>query len=112
MQETKTDLKLNALRLLILVSERSQTQAAESLRRTQSSISQQITALEREVDRKLFETKSHRDVPTKAGEVLIAYARQIIALHDAADLRFMFAGLVFGRLVYRTVFQDFSNPAP
>lgn len=60
------------------------TAAAERLGRTQPAISQQIRKLETLLDRPLLDRDSPRLVLTPAGDALLAYARQILAINDAA----------------------------
>ena len=60
--------------------------AAVQLGRSQSAVSMQLKKLEQQADAKLFERKGRGLIPTQAGEMLIAYARRIIALNDEAAL--------------------------
>lgn len=60
--------------------------AAVQLGRSQSAISMQLKKLEQLAGAQLFVRKGRGLVPTDAGEVLIAYARRIIALNDEAAL--------------------------
>ncbi|WP_225307538.1 LysR substrate-binding domain-containing protein [Nitrincola iocasae] len=60
--------------------------AAEQLGRSQSAISMQLKKLEQQTGTQLFVRKGRNLVPTEAGEVLVAYARRIIALNDEAAL--------------------------
>lgn len=60
--------------------------AAVQLGRSQSAISMQLKKLEQQTGAQLFARKGRGLVPTEAGEVLIAYARRIIALNDEAAL--------------------------
>ena len=58
--------------------------AAVQLGRSQSAISMQVKKLEQQAGAQLFVRKGRGLVPTEAGETLIAYARQILALNDEA----------------------------
>ena len=61
------------------------TRAAEKVSRSQSAVSQQITKLEKQLGKVLFNRGKHLSL-TSEGEVLLSYARQIIALNrDAMD---------------------------
>lgn len=60
--------------------------AAVQLGRSQSAISMQLKKLEQQAGAQLFARKGRGLVPTEAGEVLIAYARRIVALNDEAAL--------------------------
>jgi len=73
--------------------------AAESLAYTQSAISQQIAALEREAGTQLVERSARGVRLTEAGEVLVTHAEAILARLQAAerDLEAI-AGLRGGRL--------------
>jgi DNA-binding transcriptional LysR family regulator len=82
------------LRAFVAVAEqRSFTRAAALLNRTQSAVSMQIRRLEDRVGTELFNrTKANVDL-SPAGEGLLGYARQILALNEEA----------VGRLVERKV---------
>ncbi|MEM7123433.1 MAG: LysR substrate-binding domain-containing protein [Pseudomonadota bacterium] len=58
--------------------------AAVQLGRSQSAISMQLKKLEQQTGTQLFARQGRTLAPTEAGEALIAYARQIIALNDEA----------------------------
>jgi DNA-binding transcriptional LysR family regulator len=73
--------------------------AAEALSFTQSAISQQIAALEREAGTKLVERGSRGIRLTEAGEVLVRHAEAILArLSTAEEELAALAGLKGGRL--------------
>jgi DNA-binding transcriptional LysR family regulator len=73
--------------------------AAESLSFTQSAISQQIAALERETGTKLVERGARGIRMTEAGEVLVRHAEAVLArLSSAEDELAALAGLRGGRL--------------
>lgn len=58
--------------------------AAVELGRSQSAVSMQLKKLEQQAGQQLFERKGRGLVPTEAGEALLQYARQILALNDEA----------------------------
>lgn len=60
------------------------TRAAEALGYAQSSVTTQIQKLEEQYGAVLFERYGRRMQPTQAGEVLLPYARQILALQAEA----------------------------
>lgn len=60
------------------------SRAARQLNRTQSALSMQIKRLEELVDAPLFERTVRPPLVTPAGEALVAYAREILAINDAA----------------------------
>jgi DNA-binding transcriptional LysR family regulator len=62
----------------------SYTRAADALGYGQPSVTMQIQKLEEQYGAVLFERYGRRMQPTQAGEVLLQYARQILALHAEA----------------------------
>ena len=73
--------------------------AAEALSFTQSAVSQQIAALEREAGAKLVERSPRGVRPTEAGRALVAHAEAILARLDSAEEELAaIAGLRGGRL--------------
>lgn len=60
------------------------TRAAEALGYAQSSVTAQIQKLEEQYETVLFERYGRRMRPTQSGEVLLSYARQILALQREA----------------------------
>ena len=83
------------------------SRAGVQLGRTQSAISMQLKKLEQQAGTQLFVRKGRKLVPTEAGEALIAYARQIVALNDEAALK---VGAEISTAVVRLgVPQDFFN---
>jgi DNA-binding transcriptional LysR family regulator len=79
---------LNPRRLVIfraLAEQRSFTAAADALSYTQSAISQQISALERETGAILVERDRKRTRLTEAGEILLGHAEAILGRIDYAE---------------------------
>ncbi|HEY7295898.1 MAG TPA: LysR substrate-binding domain-containing protein [Dehalococcoidia bacterium] len=73
------------LRLFLAVARQSSfSRAAEAQHLTQSAVSQQIEALEREHGVRLFERLPRRIVLTDAGEALLPYAERVTALLEEA----------------------------
>jgi DNA-binding transcriptional LysR family regulator len=73
--------------------------AAESLHLSQSAVSQQVAALEREVGQSLLERTSDGPKLTDAGEVLISHGDAVIARLEEAERELAeIAGLEGGRL--------------
>jgi DNA-binding transcriptional LysR family regulator len=98
-------LELRALQYFVAVAEeQSFTRAAARCHVAQPSISQQISALERELGEALF-TRTSRGITLSAGgETLLPYARECLSL--LADARAEFVGrnhLLTGRLTFGTV---------
>lgn len=60
------------------------SKAAEVLHLTQPTVSSQISALERELDIKLFTRGSRSITPTREGRILFKYAQEIITRRNAA----------------------------
>ncbi len=59
--------------------------AAERVGRTQAALSLQMRKLEQQAGEPIFERASRKLVLTGAGEVLLSYARRILALNDEAQ---------------------------
>ena len=77
--------------------------AAESLSFTQSAISQQVAALERETGTKLVERGPRGIRLTQAGEVLVKHADAVLARLSCAEEELQaLAGLRGGRLAIST----------
>lgn len=60
-------------------------EAARRVGRTQAALSLQMRKLEAQAGEKVFEPASRKLVLTEAGEVLLSYARRILALNDEAQ---------------------------
>jgi DNA-binding transcriptional LysR family regulator len=74
------------LRSLVAIAETgSFTRAASKVNLTQPAISLQIKRLEEQVGRKLIERSGRKLTLTHEGEVLLGYARRILALHSEAE---------------------------
>lgn len=74
------------LRSLVAIAETgSFTRAAGQVNLTQSAISLQIKRLEEQVGRKLIERGARKTTLTHEGELLLGFARRILALHKEAE---------------------------
>jgi DNA-binding transcriptional LysR family regulator len=79
------------------------SRAAEECHVVQSALSHQIQRLEAELDMRLFERTSRRVRVTAAGELLVAYARRILATAAEARVELdALAGLERGELAVGT----------
>jgi DNA-binding transcriptional LysR family regulator len=79
---------------------RSFSRSASALRLTQSTVSEHVRLLEEELGTRLFDRLSRETVPTRAGELLYGYARQMLALRSQARQAVDdFLGHVTGTLV-------------
>jgi molybdenum-dependent DNA-binding transcriptional regulator ModE len=58
--------------------------AAERVGRSQSAVSQQMRKLEEKIGQRLFRKQGRGLVLTEPGELLLKYARRILALNDEA----------------------------
>jgi DNA-binding transcriptional LysR family regulator len=82
------NLDLVALRSLVAVVDAGGvTRAAGFLNLTQSAVSMQIKRLEEMLDLRLFDRSTRRISLTPEGEVLLGYARRMLALNDEAHRR-------------------------
>ena len=84
---------------IAVVEERSFSRAAEKVFRTQPAVSQSIKKLEDEIGTPLFARDGPELALTKAGKVLLDYARRMLSLrdeafHDLAQLESLNAGTV------------------
>lgn len=92
------NLPIDMLRSFVtVIDEGSFTAAADHLGRTQPAISQQIKKLEGLLDKPLLDRDSPKLQLTSAGETLLNYARQILAINDEA-LGFFANPQVSGRI--------------
>ncbi|MEO1017844.1 MAG: LysR family transcriptional regulator [Pseudomonadota bacterium] len=81
----RLDADLISLRALVAIAdEGSFSAAARRIGRTQSAVSLQIAKLEERLQTRLLERTSRQVSQTAAGELLIAYARRILAIADEA----------------------------
>ena len=80
----KPDLNLSTLRIFELISDMTFEKAAAVVGRSEWRASVRVKQLEQQVGQKLFRRKGRRLVLTDAGQVLMAYARRILALNDEA----------------------------
>lgn len=94
------EMDLRQLEYVVAVAdELSFTRAAEGCHVVQSALSHQIQRLEAELDMRLFERSSRRVRVTPAGELLVAYARRILASVAEARVELdALAGLERGEL--------------
>lgn len=84
-QNRRVDLDIDLLRTLVTgVELGSFGRAAERLGRSQSAVSLQMRRLEEQVGRTLLRKEGRGLVPTEAGELLLSYARRLLALNDEA----------------------------
>lgn len=92
------DLDLDLLRCFVTVAERGGfTAAGQALGLTQSAVSLKVKRLEEVVRRRVLDRTSRSTGLTRDGEMLLAYARRILALNDEAVQRLV-APPVAGRL--------------
>lgn len=81
----RANLDMDALRSMVAgVEFGSFARAATALGRSQSAISMHLKKLEQQTGQVLFRRSGRGLVPTEAGEMLLAHARRILALNDAA----------------------------
>lgn len=77
-------MEIEALRYFITLCEKlSFTEAAYDCNLSQSALSKQIRKMEKEVGVSLLQRTTHQLKISEAGEVVLAYARDIVAKHDA-----------------------------
>ncbi|WP_247895083.1 LysR substrate-binding domain-containing protein [Azospirillum brasilense] len=80
-----TNLDMDVLRALVIAMEHGGfARAAERLGRSQSAISLQMKKLEEQVGQPLFRKAGRTVALTDAGDLLLGYARRIVALNDEA----------------------------
>lgn len=80
-----TNIDIDVLRALVTAMDLGGfSRAAERLGRTQSAISLQMKKLEEQVGQPLFRKAGRTVALTDAGDMLLGYARRIVALHDEA----------------------------
>jgi len=93
-------MEIRALRTFLAVAETgSFTRAGQRLKVSQSAVSQQIRSLEESVGSPLFSRQARNVTVTQAGNVLLPYARQILAkVDDAKAVISDFEGLGRGRI--------------
>lgn len=92
---------LRQLEIFVKVAELgSFSKAAESLFLTQPTVSEHIRALEEELGIRLLDRFGRGAAPTKAGQLLVGYARRILELHrEARQALDQFQGRMSGELV-------------
>lgn len=85
MNTNHRDLELELLRTFVAVADGgSFTRAAKRLHRTQSTVSQQIKRLEERVEAPLLVRDTRSVALTERGELLLGYARRLLALNEEA----------------------------
>jgi DNA-binding transcriptional LysR family regulator len=78
-------LDLDVMTMIVAVADTGTiSRAAEVVHRSQSAVSMQIKTLETALGKPLFVRKPRSVVPTQDGEVLLTYARRMLALRDEA----------------------------
>jgi DNA-binding transcriptional LysR family regulator len=78
-------LDLDVMAMIVAVADTGNiSRAAEVVHRSQSAVSMQIKTLETALGKPLFVRKPRNVVPTQDGEVLLTYARRMLALRDEA----------------------------
>jgi DNA-binding transcriptional LysR family regulator len=93
------ELNLGQLRTFVAAAERlSFIGAAEAVHRSQAAVSMQIMKLEATVGQPLFERHTRRIALTRAGDTLLAYARQLLQL-EHETLAALRKQAVVGRVV-------------
>jgi DNA-binding transcriptional LysR family regulator len=79
------NLDIDVLRTLVTADRLGSFQrAAERVGRSQSAVSQQIRKIEGQIGLPLFRKSGRGLVPTDSGDLILAYARRILALNDEA----------------------------
>ncbi|CAD6554119.1 HTH-type transcriptional regulator GltC [Paraburkholderia metrosideri] len=82
---TMKALDLDVMAMIVAVADTGNiSRAAEVVHRSQSAVSMQIKTLETALGKPLFVRKPRNVVPTQDGEVLLTYARRMLALRDEA----------------------------
>lgn len=78
-------LDLDVLTMIVAVADTGNiSRAAEIVHRSQSAVSMQIKTLETALGKPLFVRKPRSVIPTQDGEVLLTFARRMLALRDEA----------------------------
>ena len=123
MRQTLPLLELDILKTFVAIAETGNfTTAAETVHRTPSAVSMQIKKLEEMLGCMLFRRDARSVVLTHHGEVLLSYARRLLALSNEAVSRFMMPemnGLVrlgapddVGELILPEVLKRFAEAYP
>src|SRR4051812_35074387 len=103
------------LRLLVELEDRgSVTAVAAALDYTPSAVSQQLTRLEAETGRRLFERVGRGVLLTDAGRLLTAHGREVLQRLEAAETALKQVDAVSGRLrvgAFQTAAQSLVVPA-
>jgi len=78
-------LDLDVLAMMVAVADTGNiSRAAEVVHRSQSAVSMQIKTLENAIGKPLFVRRPRSVVPTQDGEILLTFARRMLALRDEA----------------------------
>src|SRR6266446_2345916 len=89
-----TNLDIDFLRTLVSAEDLGgMNRAAEQVGRSQSAVSQQMRKLEEKIGQRLFRKQGRGLALTEPGELLLKYARRILALNDEAVAALRGAGL-------------------
>ncbi len=89
-----TNLDIDFLRTLVSAEELGgMNRAAERIGRSQSAVSQQMHKLEEKVGQRIFRKQGRGLVLTEAGDLLLQYARRMLALNDEAVVALRGPGL-------------------
>ncbi len=116
-------LELDVLRTFIAISETGNfTTAAEAVFRTPSAVSMQIKKLEEQLGASVFRRDARSVVLTHQGEVLLGYAKQMVALNNEVVAKFLLpemSGVVrlgapddMGELMLPAILAHFASVFP
>lgn len=91
---------INGLRAFTVVAEHgSFSRAAEHLFLTQPAVSKRVSALEAELDTRLFDRIGHRITLTEAGQILLTRAQRILSeVEDSRKIVANLSGKIYGSL--------------
>ncbi|MGX5736390.1 LysR family transcriptional regulator [Bosea thiooxidans] len=105
---TLPNLDPDLLRTFVAVADSlSFTRAADRLNRTQAAVSAQIKRLEQRLDARLFARSTAHVQLSEQGDMLLADARRILSLHDAAVARL--AGRSAGIHLRLAIMEDYGT---
>ena len=94
-------MEIRQLEILSRVAEtESFSRAAKAMGLSQPTASEHIKTLEKELGTRLFDRLGRRVEPTKAGQLLLEYARKILQARDDARLAIEdYLGIISGQLL-------------